>query len=195
MPKPVKARARAASGLARSPAPAPRSHENRADAPNRHDQQVVPWPARHPLLSDRRVVDSDDHVPDGQIRGELREPRARGQGEPQSGQKEQYEKDNARDRRPCFLVRDQGAHSQTESGERGRADDQDDDESGEVVREGDAVPEPPDQQYEYLGRCTTTAAIIAQVGSGERRTRFKSPISRLTTRLMVNMLKQAAITP
>ena len=124
------------------------SHENRADAPNRHDQQVVPWPARHPLLSDRRVVDSDDHVPDGQIRGELREPRARGQGEPQSGQKEQYEKDNARDRRPCFLVRDQGAHSQTESGERGRADDQDDDESGEVVREGDAVPEPPDQQYE-----------------------------------------------
>ena len=40
-----------------------------------------------------------------------------------------------------------------------------------------------------------TAAIMAQVGSGERRTRFKSPISRLTTRLMVNMLKQAAITP
>ena len=40
-----------------------------------------------------------------------------------------------------------------------------------------------------------TAVIIAHVGSGERRTRFKSPISRRTTRLMVKVLKHAAITP
>jgi hypothetical protein len=42
---------------------------------------------------------------------------------------------------------------------------------------------------------TKIAASSIQVGSGLRRSRLSSPISRRFTRLIARMLKQAAITP
>ena len=62
-----------------------------------------------------------------------------------------------------------------------RADDEDDDESGEVCGNGTLYPNRPISNTrttwtrEMISALTETAAIMAQVGSGESRTRFQEP--------------------
>ena len=67
-------------------------------------------------------------MPDGEVGGELRKPRVRRYGKPQSGQEQQHEEDDARNGRPCFLVRYKGAHAQPDTSERDRSHDQGNDE-------------------------------------------------------------------